>query len=80
MGVQLRGRIGRQRTRRHRRSEIGTADADIDEIGHRLTQRAADAALANIVGERSTIFRARSLAISGATSRPAGRRRSGRDV
>ena len=52
MRVQLQRRIGRQRARGHRRPEVGAADADIDDVGHRLAERAADAALAHILGER----------------------------
>ena len=47
----LRGRIGRQRARRHRRAEVGAADADVDDVGHRLAERAAHAALAHVGGE-----------------------------
>ena len=41
----------RQRARRHRRTEVGAADADIDHVGHRLAVRAAHPALAHVGGE-----------------------------
>jgi len=52
MRAQMRGRIGRQSACSHRGSEVRTADADVDDVGHGLAQRAAKAALANVCGER----------------------------
>ena len=51
MGAQVRRREGQKRPRRHRRAEIRAADADIDDVGHRLAERAAQAALAHVGGE-----------------------------
>ena len=43
--------IGRQRERRHRRAEVGAADADVDDVGDRLAGGAAGLAGAHRVGE-----------------------------
>ena len=51
MAAQVGGSVRGQRPRRHRRPEVGAADADIDDIGHRLPERAAQAPLAHVVGE-----------------------------
>ena len=40
---------------RHRRPQIRTADADIDHIGHGLSERAAQASLAHVTGESSDL-------------------------
>ena len=47
----LAGANGLQRPRRHRRAEVGAADADIDDVGHGLAERAAQSSLAHVVGE-----------------------------
>ena len=44
-------REGRERPRRHRRAEVRAADADVDDVGHRLAERAAHPALAHVGGE-----------------------------
>ena len=51
VAAQLRRRERRQGAGRHRRAEVGPADADIDDVGHRLAERAAHAALAYVGGE-----------------------------
>ena len=56
MAAQLRRRKGRERPRRHRGAEVGAADADIDDVGHRLAERAAHAALAHVGGEAQHLF------------------------
>ena len=47
----LRRREGRKRARRHCRAEVGAADADIDDVGHRLAERAPHPSLAHVRGE-----------------------------
>ena len=56
MAAQLRRRERRQGAGGHGRAEVGAADADIDDVGHRLTERAAHPALAHIRGEAQHLF------------------------
>ncbi len=56
VAAQLRRREGRQRARRHRRAEVGPADADIDDVGHRLAERAPHPSLAHVGGEAQHLF------------------------
>ena len=51
MAVQARPAERRQRARRHRRTEVGAADADVDDVGHRLAERAAHPPFAHVGGE-----------------------------
>ena len=43
--------VRRQRQRRHDRAEIGTADADVDDVGYLPARRAGRAAVAHRVGK-----------------------------
>ncbi len=45
------GAKGDKRARRHGGAEVGPADADIDDVGHRLAEGAAHPALADVRGE-----------------------------
>ena len=50
------GAIGRERPRRHGRAEVGAADADVDDVGHRLAERAAHPSLAHVRREAQHLF------------------------
>ncbi len=56
MAAQLRRRKGRERARGHGGAEIGAADTDVDDVGHRLAERAAHAALAHVRREAQHLF------------------------
>ena len=56
MAAQLRRRKGRERPRGHGGAEIGAADADVDDVGHRLAERAAHPALAHVRREAQHLF------------------------
>ena len=51
MAAQLWRRERRKRPRSHGGAEVGPADADIDDVRHRLAEGAAHSSLANIRGE-----------------------------
>ena len=51
MAAQQRRREGRQRARGHRRAEVGSADADVDDVRHWLPERPSRPPLANVGGE-----------------------------
>ena len=56
MAAQLRRRKGRERPRGHGGAEIGAADADVDDVGHRLPERAAHPSLAHVRREAQHLF------------------------
>ncbi len=47
----MRRREGPERAGRHRRTEVRAADADVDHVGHRLAEGAAQAPFAHVGGE-----------------------------
>ena len=56
MGAQTGLAERRQRARGEGGAEIGAADADVDDVGHRLAMRAAHPALAHVGGEAEHIL------------------------
>ena len=56
MQAKMGGAIGRQCARRHGRAEIGAADADVDDVGHRIATRAANGSGAHRLGEGGDFF------------------------
>ena len=56
MAPQLRRREGRERPRSHCGPKVGSANADIDDVRHRLAQSAPHPALAHVGGEGQHLF------------------------